>query len=65
MACRQYYDGLCNGGPCEICRVKEHYIESVQTPDQMIFIFGAAALMILASVLFASALVILWAAGGL
>ncbi len=54
MACRQYYDGLCTGGTCEICPRCE-----VTTAEQIAFkkslpftiaLFGVSCMMTIAAI---------------
>lgn len=63
MACRQYYDGLCTGGACEVCKVKESFTEPMQTPDQLLMLYGAMFFIALGGVFFAAVMFVGWLTG--
>ena len=54
LECHRYYDGLCNGGPCETCKydaVNEHHDMKITIAAQRLVIVELLALVLMVIIL--------------
>lgn len=67
MGCRQWYDGLCNGGPCQVCKYNEPVKRAPMfaEPDRTIIVWALCVLFVLVLGLLGLAYIVLSVMGAL